>query len=152
MPSKLFAALIAAIGLGFGVAAADVYTWVDDEGEVHYSDKPDYIPAERLNVRTQPANPARMAAQAEDQETLDQARLIREHQEIEDNQAAEADRQFVLAERESNCQKARERMEVYTEAHRLYRPTAEGGREYLSADEIDRARADTMKDVNEWCD
>jgi hypothetical protein len=37
-------------------------------------------------------------------------------------------------------------------SRRLYREGEDGERDYLSDDELDNARAEAEKSVNEWCD
>ena len=39
----------------------------------------------------------------------------------------------------------------YTTAPRLYESLPDGGRRYLTDDEIDQARASAMDDVDAWC-
>ncbi|MBA3564971.1 MAG: DUF4124 domain-containing protein [Gammaproteobacteria bacterium] len=132
------------------VAVADVYRWVDSEGQVHYSDTP-VRDAERLEIESQPTDPARILAEREQAAALGAARELREEQDA--TQAADeagiaAD---IADQRAANCEKARQRLESYDAAHRLYRPQEDGGREYLSDEELDTARADARLDVDEWC-
>ena len=39
--------------LAAGTAAADVYKYKDEKGNIQYTDKPPQLPAERLNVKSQ---------------------------------------------------------------------------------------------------
>ena len=55
-------------------------------------------------------------------------------------------------ERASLCESARDRLERYETAHRLYRPLEDGEREYLSDEELDAERAAARQSVDEWCD
>ena len=55
------------------------------------------------------------------------------------------------AERAKNCAAARERQTRYDTSHRLYKPGANGDREYLNSAEIDEARAKAAADVATWC-
>ncbi len=149
MSSKFLVLLIAAFG--FSVAVADVYTWVDDDGHVHYSDKPDELPAQVVSIQSRPTDLARVGEQAQDDQYLSEARDLRQQQQAEDANEEDRLRQETLAERAAACDKARQRSESYNAAHRLYRPTAEGGREYLSNEEIDEARSEALAAVDEWC-
>lgn len=149
MSSRFLVLLIAVFG--FTVATGDVYTWVNDEGQVHYSDKPDELPAQIVSIESRPTDLARMSEQAQDDQYLSQARDLREEQQAEDATEEDKLRKETLAERAAACDKARQRNESYSSSHRLYRPTAEGGREYLTNEEIDEARAEAAAAVTEWC-
>ena len=149
MSSKFLVLLIATFG--FGAAVADVYTWVDDEGQVHFSDKPDELPAEVVGIVSRPTDLSRVGEQAQDDQYLSEARDLREQQQAEDADEEDKLRQETLAERAAACDKARQRNESYSSSHRLYRPTADGGREYLTNEEIDEARAEAAAAVDEWC-
>jgi len=55
------------------------------------------------------------------------------------------------AQRQKNCEVARETQQRYAISHRLFRTNAAGEREYLSDPEIDQARAKAATDVEDWC-
>jgi hypothetical protein len=42
-------------------------------------------------------------------------------------------------------------MEKYDTAHKLYKPLPNGERQYLTDQEMDAARAEARKTVDEWC-
>ena len=54
--------------LAAGRAAADVYKFKDDQGNVLYTDKPSTLPAERLNIQSQKTDT--VAVQTRQQEEL----------------------------------------------------------------------------------
>lgn len=128
-----------------------VYRWVDAEGVPHYSDQP---PAgagvEAVNVRV--GRVARSsAARDDDSRYLEQATRMREGQEQAEAADAETERLRVLEERRAGCEQARERAARYANARRLYKPGADGDRQYLSSEEIDAERAAALRAVDEWC-
>jgi hypothetical protein len=59
-------------------AAADVYKYKDDKGNVQYTDKPETLPAERLNIQSQKTDTvavqARQEADLKRMESADAAR------------------------------------------------------------------------------
>jgi hypothetical protein len=55
------------------------------------------------------------------------------------------------AQRQKNCEIARERQQRYEVSRRLYRSTPDGGREYLDDRQIAEARAKAAADVQDWC-
>ena len=72
---------LAASGIAF---AGDIYKWVDEDGHVHYGDKPVGAQSERMAIQSTPTDPARIAAQAQ---ALATARM--EAREAEATAAAE---------------------------------------------------------------
>ena len=55
------------------------------------------------------------------------------------------------AERQKNCEVARETQERYTLSRRLFRTNAVGEREYLDDAAVAEARAKAAADVKDWC-
>ena len=56
------------------------------------------------------------------------------------------------AERQKNCETARETQQRYTLSRRLFRTNAVGEREYLDDAAVAEARAKAAADVKDWCD
>lgn len=150
---------VAVIGLCTVATAADegvVYLWVDKDGTPHYEDRPPenaeaLKDAKELNLRFKLTDAHAVAAENERKAELSDAAKIRESQQAEDKSAEEQDRAQVASEREKGCNEAKARLQKYDTAHRLYRPGPDGQRIYLSDEEIDAARADARKTVDQWC-
>ena len=68
MLRTLFMITAATAWLAAGPAAADVYKFKDDKGNVLYTDKPATLPAERLNIQSQKTDT--VAVQTRQQEEL----------------------------------------------------------------------------------
>ncbi len=124
---------------------AEVYRYVDDDGNVAYSDRPVGQNAEAIIITTTPPGVPPQAASApqDDAGTPDET-VQRERREPTPEERA--------ADRAANCTIARERNERYSISRRLYRELPDGEREYLTDAEIDEARAGAAADVEEWCD
>jgi hypothetical protein len=123
---------------------AEVFRYVDENGNVAYSDRPVGQNAESIVITTNaPVVPPRTTAAAQPNENPDES-VQREPREPTPEERAE--------DRAANCTIARERMERYAISRRLFRPLPDGEREYLSDAEIDEARAGAAADVEEWCD
>jgi hypothetical protein len=70
------------------------------------------------------------------------------------SKAAEAQKAGAMTaeDRAKRCEESRQRYESYMNARRLFEPGAsEGERRYLSDAEIDAARADAKKLMDEFC-
>ena len=130
-----------------------VYTWVDDEGIPHYTDRPPTTAeATRTDIRSQRTDPNAVMARVDQQsEQFQQQNTARKDADEAADDAA-ATRKKTMDERKANCQQAQERAQNYDTARRLYRPMPDGSREYLSDEELSEARAAANEAVNTWCD
>jgi hypothetical protein len=82
---------------------------------------------------------------------LKAARGVREDQQADTAAAEAAERAELKRQRDNNCKQAKDRLEKYNSVHRLYKPGADGERQYLTDDETDKARVDARRSVDEWC-
>jgi len=131
---------------------AAVYMWVDASGQAHYSD----VPPPGADTAVLPLRYHRTDRQALAEQTREQAELagaaqIREDQDASDAAEAEAQRAADLRERAENCEIAKDRLNRYLSARRLYKPLPDGERQYLTDDELDAERAAAKRSVDEWC-
>ena len=147
-----------AIAIGFILAllvsgatySSEIYKWVDDEGNVHFGDRPDGVQPERLDIESRPTDPARVQA-------MNQARAT-ERAKSETAKAQAAAEQPTAEEvkkeadeRTAKCTAYQAQLQSYTNNRRLYRMDADGEREYLSDDEVDQTRQVTAQRVEEFC-
>jgi hypothetical protein len=132
-------------------AEADVYKFVDAQGRVQYTDKPQTLPAERLNVRSQKTDTVavqeRAAAERRQQEQSEKARLSNNRQATDNKTAQE----MSATDRAERCTKARERYDSYMNSQRLYESLPNGERRYLSDQELDAARNSAKVSMDELC-
>lgn len=144
--------LAAALATAATAQEASVYRWVDAQGIVHFSDQPAADrSAEELPIRYRKTDRGALQARQKAKQELEAAGEIRENQQSDADAAAEQDRQKVLAERETNCKAARDRVAKYNNALRLYRPGPNGERVYLTNEELDVERADAKRAVDQSC-
>jgi len=137
---------------GASAQTASVYKWVDDNGMTHFTDMPpDSATVQNTGIRYRRTDPN--AVQSRVNENQDAAQANQEKFAKDSEQAAETreEKRISAREREEQCQQAKELNKSYDTAHRLYRRTPDGEREYLSDDEIDNARSEAAKSVSEWC-
>jgi Domain of unknown function (DUF4124) len=135
-----------------GVARADVYRWVDDHGEPHYSDR--WVPGSELikSNKPHPPTPDSSAPRPSDRnQTIAAAR--RASNEVAQQASAQAVKQDVAKARDAQCKQAKERYEKAIQARRLYKPAKEGEteHEYMSDAETDAYRLQARTDVQDAC-
>jgi len=141
--------MLALLGAG-GALASEIYKWVDDEGNVHYGDRPVGEPVERLEIESRPTDPARIQA-------MNQARAADRAKAADAKAAAALEQPTTMEVREEADERARKctaykaQLEAYTNNRRLYHESADGEREYLSDEEIKATRERAAQQVEEFC-
>ena len=141
--------LAAALLLSLPVASAqEVYRFVDQDGTVHYTDRPPMsVPAERVGLTYQRTNPAAMESQTESPAGDPPPA---EDPEVQETVPAEPP-PLTREQKQERCQTARDRALRYATAHRLYREGEDGQREYLSDQELDAERQKAEAAAQEAC-
>jgi hypothetical protein len=127
--------------------AADVYKWVDKDGNVHFGDKPG-AGAERVTVKAPPpALDAEAAARAAKRERM----LDVYQEEREERRELAAKEKADREERKRKCAEAREKQVKYDTAGYIYRRDAAGNRQILSDEEHASVRRQVADLVKTWC-
>jgi hypothetical protein len=138
---------IASIGT---LSASEIYKWTDEEGMVHFVDRPTGAAGEEhLAIRSRPTNPARVhaAVQAE----ADAQTLRAEEANAPQGLTPEA----LLAEareRQERCNKYTDRQVQFTNNRRIYRMDENGERVYYDEEEMAAARSNVDDLVERYCD
>ena len=146
------ACLIAALALAGAAAASEtIYKWTDENGNVHYEDRPSGAASEeRLKITYQRTSST--AVQQRVQARLDRQAARAEEKTIKEAaRQDEADKATAAAEREQACVNARARLESYLQQRRLYRTDANGERVYLDDEQRQEARRKAEEKVSEYC-
>jgi hypothetical protein len=151
MNRKFLVLVFSAAALTTSAFAGEIYTYVDDDGNVHYVDRPSGESGEkRMNITYTGTSSAAVSAQVQRRhdymETLEEARS-----ETESRREAEAQARAEMEARAAKCQENRARLEGYLQAHRLYRENEAGQREYLDDEQILEARRKAEEAIQETC-
>lgn len=132
-------------------AAGQIYKWTDEEGNVHFTDKPVVEEAERVAIQSRRTNPERV--QATVQARADAAAKAAEEKAAATPQGpTEEELQARLEERAKKCATYRERLQRFVQSRRIYREDENGERVYLSEEEMQEARETVENQVQEYCD
>lgn len=137
--------------LGTTAYAADVYRSTAPDGTVIYSDRPEsadsqfvYSATPRAQ-RTQPGSGPATSRPGAAASSPPQAPAI---PTLSDGPPSAQ----LKAERQKNCEIARETQQRYALSRRLFRTNAVGEREYLDDAAVAEARSKAAADVKDWCD
>lgn len=143
--AALFLALIATAALG-----AEVYTWRDAGGKVHYSDTPPAgVDAKKMRggASTDSSTPAASRRSLADQEM----EFRKRRSEAEAAQAKAEKEKSEAEESKRNCEQAKSQLQALESGQRMSRPNAQGETvvmdDEVRAQEIERTR----KAVQSWC-
>lgn len=142
----LFSALLL-LALSTSVAyaqAEEVYRTVKSDGTVVYSDRPISQESVLVQVKSQPGQPAQRNGGSNTQATAP-----RPAENGTDMAAARAEQARLKAEA---CAEARKALETYETSPRLYESLPDGGRRYLSDEEVIEARQKARQAVANFCE
>jgi hypothetical protein len=130
-------------------AQADVYRWVDEHGQPHYSDQ--WVPGSEV-IKTGKGHPpgSENTARSADQKNLSAANE-RVDSQLSDQANAQAAKQDVARTREQQCKAAKARYVTSVQSRRIYKTGADGSRQYLPDADADAYRAQARKDVQDAC-
>jgi len=141
--------LAALLASGLAVAG-EIYKWTDDEGNVHYEDRPTGdTEFEHMNVVSRNTDNSIVQAR------LDANRKAREAaRQVASEAPPEMTKEEVRAEqekRQAECQKFRDQLQSFLRSQRLYQEDEAGDRTYLSEQEVMAARTRVEGQIQEYC-
>lgn len=144
-----FAAL--ALTVGGGAMANEIYKWVDEQGNVHYEDRPSgAVSEQRLAVNS------RRTESSAVQERIDsrlESQAVRQEKKAAaaEEKAAAAAKEAEAAEKQKRCDTYRARLETYVQSRRLYREDEDGERIWLDDTERQDAQQKVEEQIAENC-
>ena len=149
---RIALACLAASLLCATASASEVFVTRDAQGRPVYTDRPESLPAQKLNVATQQIDAVeaqtRNQQQTDKLQQADKATAEASRKSAEARQAAE----LSAADKAKRCQDARQRYQNLMNARRIYEPgSTPDERRYLDSAEIDATRADAKKLMDEFC-
>lgn len=131
------------------LVSADVYKWVDEQGQTHYSQTPPMEQqAEMIKAPPPPARLPEEAQQEVDQLIEQQTSARKEQQKLADDQKKNADQQQILAE---NCETAKSNLQQYQDNPGRRSTTEDGTITRLKEEERQQKIKDFQADIKEYC-
>lgn len=139
--------LLALLGL-HGVAIGEVYRWVDDDGRVHFTDRPPAGQGEEVEIAPAPAG----APEPRPEAVPDRDRLLQMYENRRaERKAAKAEEAREQAQRRRDCDGLARALRRYQAGGPLYDPQPDGSRRYYSAAEKDREMAQMRQTLQRHC-
>ena len=147
-----FALALVVLSVSADADDRSVYRWTDEQGNVHYSDRPQSDDATPTGLTSKATDPTRVASARgklltppADGQPDPEASAGTEPAKTEEDPGERADR---FAE---NCRRAQAALQSIVNARRLYVPTGDGDRRYLDQNETTARRTQAEADVQQWC-
>lgn len=153
MNRKLLVFLLsaAAVATGASAFAGEIYRHVDEEGNIHYLDRPTGESGEeRLDVTYASTSNSAVTAQVKQRREYAAAREEAREDAMSRREADEKAR-AEMEQRAAKCQEHRARLESYLQSRRLYRENETGEREYLDETQTLEARQKVEELIQENC-
>ncbi len=136
----VFLIMLAVSSAGMAIAG-DIYKWTDEDGNVHYGDRP-----------TAEASEEPLAVSSGFTDLLKvQARNEVKAAANEPAEPAPEELRAQALEREEKCATSKARLQKFVTSRRLYKKDENGERVYLDEDEILVARERVQNQVEEYC-
>lgn len=141
------------LGLVFalpGPASAGIYKWVDENGKVHYSDKPPAAGAEEMDVKVEPSGSPAGVSDAERREKLKRLLDAFDKERAEKKALAEeaSEEKRVKAE---ECARMRDELTELKEAGYLYDYDEAGNKVIFTQEERAKATAEYEEAYAKHC-
>ena len=146
---KITATLILSVAMASAATASEIYKWTDEDGNVHYTDKPLQPSSERMDIVSHSTDNS--AVQAQTQARLDSQATAAEAAANEPAGPTPEELRAEKKQRAEQCTKYRERMTKFVQSRHLYREDESGERTYLDDAEMQKARARVQGQVEEYC-
>ncbi|MCW8876810.1 MAG: DUF4124 domain-containing protein [Kangiellaceae bacterium] len=136
-----------------GAAESKIYKWVDENGKVHYSDKPIENNAKELKVNSKISKDRQLKAQADARKLINQQykrifTQLETEREEKQNAQGQAARQKKLIE---TCRQARKQLEQLQMPVRIYKPGKNGEVVFLSDEERKSEQNKLVQGINKHC-
>ena len=140
--------LIAMLLFFSALVNAGIYKWTDENGKVHYGDKPTASSAE-LNISVEQSSNTTSGDETREErrqrisDSMTEDRLARDKKKTEDKQKK--------ADKKRLCNQSKDRLKNYKRANRLYNLKKDGNRNILSDESRKKAISDLEKEIRRNC-
>jgi hypothetical protein len=144
--------LVASLVVLGSAQASEVFVTKDAQGRPIYTDRPESLPAQKVNVATKQTDTVEVQRQYDEKmksySDADKAKAEAAQKAVDSQQAKE----LSAADKAKRCQESRTRYQNMMNARRLYEQgSTDEDRRYLDSSEIDAARENAKKVMDEFC-
>jgi hypothetical protein len=143
---KPVATLLAGVLLAGVAGAGDVYVTTDAQGRRIYTDTPQTLPAQKLNIRSQTTDPATAT-------NGNSSALARggKPDNVDSKNPVVQVAQNTAEDRARRCTDARQQYQMLMTSWQVYTTGPDDSRTYLTSEQIDQARANAKQAMDQFC-
>lgn len=127
---------------------AQLYRWVDAQGQVHYSDSPPPPGAKDTRTVEKPAPSAGQPGKSWQEKDMEFRQRRAAEADAESKKAKEAEE---ARQKQANCEAARKNLQILESGQRVVTTNAQGEREFIDDTARQKAINDARKAVETWC-
>lgn len=140
--------LICAFAVSLPTMGAGVYKWVDEQGNVHYTQTPPADkPVERFETRPEPVDSEAALKKLEEQKEKSDSFFKDRAKQAEEKAKAEEE----ATKRGEHCKRARENLEKLETTIRLFQSDEQGNRVRMTEEERQAGIAKAKSQIKEFC-
>ena len=139
--------VVSASGIAF---ANDIYKWTDEDGNIHYGDRPTGdATEERMAISSRSTDPAKVQTRAQSR----YAPKVPAAEAVANvpQGPTEEELRVQAAQRQEKCDTYKARLQKFVQSRRLYKQGENGERVYLDEDQMQAARERVENQVQEYC-
>jgi hypothetical protein len=129
---------------------AGVYKWTDEQGRVHFSDRPVSESSTEIKIKQAPSSNASGSSPQHRQQKMRKMLDALEEERIEKREAEQKAKQD-QEKRKKKCLYAKDRYNSHNRATGIYSYQEDGQRNYLSDDERKSHMRKLKADIDRWC-
>jgi len=133
------------------VLAADIYRWTDENGVVHFGERPPDAGGERVELRQQPRSGTDSDTAAEDRRIRQQRLLDAYSHERNRKKQRQAEAEAVDARNQQQCDRLKRHWRSLSWGGPVYYGQDDGSRQYLSESERDAEKRSARQTYEKHC-
>ena len=137
--------LVVCLGPGESTAIAGIYKWVDEQGQVHYGERPEAQDAEEMTIRSNETTKPR-EIKSDDKDTDEQA-----EDEARQAEKAPVEKYVPAYEKQRMCREANTDLANISNRGRMREVDAQGNYRFLTEQERQQRISAARKKQAEYC-
>lgn len=131
------------------VCHAEIYKWTDENGRVHYGERPETENTEKIEIKTSPSSQDPDLAKQRQEKQRKLMEVLEEERQQKNQQRKEELKQKQEIEKE--CAQLRDYHKTLKQVNLLYDLDDEGNRKYLSEEEHKKEIAEVENYLEKYC-
>jgi len=129
---------------------AEIFKWTDENGKIHYSDKPTGVKAKEIKVKITPST-ATTSKDTADRKTRANNFLRARKEERAENNKLLAEKKRLKKVQKKKCLAAKKEFSKLSRARGIYYKDKDGTRKFIGDKEVAQVLADEKAKIKKWC-